>query len=158
MNNKVTLALIGILSLSSAAMAQMGNGQGMMHNGGQHQYMMGQQLNLTTEQQTQMQQLHNQMQAENQTYRDARRAEMQKFYDNPTFNEAEAKNLAQKHRDDRAVRKMKYRHAMNQILTPEQRAQHQSMMQNHHNGQRGHMMQGQSRGQGMMRHQNHHNQ
>lgn len=148
MKNKIALTVIAIAALSGSAMAQMHqNNQRYNMMDGDCNYM-GQSLQLTDEQRTQMQSLHESMRAEKQIEREARRAEMDKFYNNPTFNADEAKQLAQKHRDDRAVRKMKYRHAMNQILTPEQRAQHTQMMQNNQNnrhmkGQKGnHRMNG----------------
>lgn len=133
MKNKIALTVIAIAALSGSAMAQMHQGN-QRHNmmDGDCNYM-SKEIQLTDEQRTQMKALHESMRTENQTAREARRAEMDKFYNNPTFNADEAKQLAQKHRDDRAVRKMKHRHAMNQILTPEQRAQHTQMMQNHQN-------------------------
>lgn len=142
MKNKIALTVIAIVALSGSAMAQMhqGNQKNHMMNGDCNY--MGQSLQLTDDQRAQMQTLYENMRVEKQTAREARRAEMNKFYNNPTFNADEAKQLAQKHRDDRSVRKMKYRHAMNQILTPEQRDQHNQMMQNnqnnrHMNGQKG---------------------
>lgn len=149
MKNKIALTMIAIVALSGSAMAQMHqNNQrhNMMDNDCNY---MGQSLQLTDEQRSQMQTLHESMRAENQTAREARRAEMDKFYNNPTFNADEAKQLAQKHRDDRAVRKMKQRHAMNQILTPEQRAQHSQMMQNNQNNRH---MKGQKGGHRMNNH------
>lgn len=133
MKNKIALTVIAIAALSGSAMAQMHQGNprhNMMDSDHNH---MSKELQLTDEQRTQMKALYENMKTENQTAREARRAEMDKFYNNPTFNADEAKQLAQKHRDDRAVRKMKHRHAINQILTPEQRAQHTQMMK----GQKG---------------------
>lgn len=136
MKNKIALTVIALISLSGAAMAQMnqnghGQRQNMMNNGYNNTC---QELQLTDEQVAQMQSLRDNMRAEKQAAREARRAEMNKFYNNPTFNADEAKQLAQKHRDERAVRKMKHRYDMNQILTPEQREQHANMMQQHRNG------------------------
>lgn len=132
MKNKIALTVIAITALSGSAMAQMHQNNQRHNMDGNCDYM-SKEIQLTDEQRTQMQALHESMRTENQAAREARRAEMNKFYDNPTFNADEAKTLAQKHRDDRAVRKIKQRHAMNQILTPEQRAQHSQMMQNHQN-------------------------
>lgn len=128
MKNKIALTLLAVIALSgTSAIAQQHRNHDNMKN---NRYM-SQELNLTDEQRTQMQSLHESMRTENQKARETRQAEMQKFYDNPTFNADEAKSLAQKHRDDKAVRQMKHRHAMHQILTPEQRTKQMQMMQNH---------------------------
>lgn len=142
MNNKIALTIIAVVALSGSAMAQMHQGNQRNHTMQGDCNYMGQSLQLTEAQRAEMQTLHETMRTENLAAREARRAEMDKFYNTPTFNEDEAKQLVQKHRDDRAVRKMKYRHAMNQILTPEQRTQHMQMMkdkQNHRHmtGQKG---------------------
>ncbi len=129
MKNRIALTVIAIAALSGSAMAQMHQNNHKMMDKENHY--MSQSLKLTDEQVAQMKSLHEEMQQENKTARDARHAEMNKFYNNPKFNAEEAKQLAQKQKDDRIVRKMKHRHAMNQILTPEQRAQHEQMMQNH---------------------------
>ncbi|GAA5096785.1 Spy/CpxP family protein refolding chaperone [Wohlfahrtiimonas larvae] len=131
MKNKIALTVIAMIALSGSAMAQMHQGNKNHNMDDQAYNHMSQELKLTDEQRAQMKTLHENIRTENQAAREAHRAEMEKFYNNPKFNEDEAKQLAQKQRDDRAVRKMKHRHAMNQILTPEQRAQHSEMMQNH---------------------------
>lgn len=125
MKNKIALTLIALVSFSGLAMAES-------HKGGHknHYDHIGQQLNLTDEQRAQMQTLHQSIKTENQEARLAHQAEMEKFFNNPTFDENKAKELIEKNKDQNSMRKMKYRHAMYQILTPDQRAQHSQLMQN----------------------------
>lgn len=133
MKKKIALTVMGVVFLSTAAMAQKndnvdGNCPGYNGSG----YHMGYQnnLNLTDEQYNKMQELRNSMRAERDTAREAQRQEMEKFYNSPNFDAKEAQKLAEKHRNDRDVQRMKNRHAMTQILTPEQRTQYRNNMGN----------------------------
>ncbi len=125
MKNKIALTVIAMISLSGIAMAEGNNKQA------KHYDHVSKQLNLTDEQRAQMQTLHQNIKAENQEARKAHQTEMESFFNNPTFDENKAKELIQKNKDQHAVRKMKFRHSMYQILTPDQRNQHSQMMQNH---------------------------
>lgn len=130
MKNKIALITIALLSLSGAAMAQH-------HKMDGHHDKISKELKLTDEQTAQMKALHESYRAEQKTAREAQRAEMNKFYNNSTFNADEALKISQKNHNDRTVRKMKFRHSMTQILTPEQRALHTEMMNNKRKGGHG---------------------
>lgn len=125
MKNKIALTVLTIISLSGISMAQHGKD----HQ--QHYDKMSQELQLTDAQRTQMQDLHKQMKVDNQALHATKHKEMQNFYNQPKFNEAEAIALINKNRDAKAVLQMKHKHAMTQILTPEQRLRHAELMQNH---------------------------
>lgn len=126
MKNKIALTLIAMVGLSGLAMAESNRGEHRNHYDS-----VSKELKLTDEQRTQMQSLHLNMKAENQTAHKTHQAEMESFFNNPKFDDQKAKKLIQQDRDDRSIRKMKHRHSMYQILTPDQRNQHSQMIQNH---------------------------
>ncbi|OYQ75324.1 Spy/CpxP family protein refolding chaperone [Wohlfahrtiimonas sp. G9077] len=109
---KLALVVMGVVALSSAAMAKPDRDHDMNR------------LQLTKEQSAQMQSLHESMQKEREATRNAHQAEMKNLLENPTFNADQARKMQQKHRDDRAVQKLQHKHAVYQVLTPEQRAEY----------------------------------
>lgn len=117
MKTKMTLILAGVIALSSTAMADMDFDK----NCQKQTQKMTKRFDLTTEQSAQVKALCETARGEYQGKRQARKAALNKFYDAPTFDEAAAKELVLKQKEDRMIEKMKYRYAINQILTPEQR-------------------------------------
>ncbi|MBS7835438.1 Spy/CpxP family protein refolding chaperone [Wohlfahrtiimonas chitiniclastica] len=109
---KLALAVIGVIALSSAAMAKPDREPNIDR------------LQLTQEQSAQMKSLHESMQKEREATHAAHQAEMKNLLENPTFNADQARKMHQKHRDDRAVQKLQHKHAVYQVLTPEQRAEY----------------------------------
>lgn len=109
---KLALVVMGVVALSSAAMAKPDRDHDMNR------------LQLTKEQSAQMQSLHESMQKEREATRNAHQAEMKNLLENPTFNADQARKMQQKHRDDRAVQKLQHKHAVYQVLTPEQRVEY----------------------------------
>lgn len=117
MKAKMTLILTGLIALSSTAMADMDFDK----NCQKQTQKMVKKIGLTQEQSTQFKELCETTRATYQEQRQIRKAELNKLYDAPTFDAVAAKDLVLKQRENRMIEKMKYRHAINQILTPEQR-------------------------------------
>ncbi|WP_028117164.1 Spy/CpxP family protein refolding chaperone [Ferrimonas senticii] len=145
---KFSLIGLALVMASGTALAGMmgghhgGKGFHDKHGGQQIQrmYRHMMQLDLSTEQQAQLQQLISEAKAQHQQLREQRRsdqqqrradnqAQMQALMDAPVFDEVVARELLsakQQQRTDMAVKQMKLRHQMLQVLTDEQKAQLQA--------------------------------
>ncbi|MBW8192270.1 Spy/CpxP family protein refolding chaperone [Neiella marina] len=97
------------------------------------------QLDLTSEQQTQIQTIRQTQKSEGEaqreamaSVRDSNRASMKALMENPTFDETEALRLIEEkatHKQTRALARMQAHHAIMQVLTVEQREQFLTLME-----------------------------
>lgn len=143
-----SLALVGCTQASAVSEPQatvatkMQRGmQGQYHQGGQMGKRGGgygyQQLNLSAEQQAQMQALREAQQQKNQARRQQHQAQMQQMHaqtqaliNSPTLNTTALNNLADQQAaftKQRFIERVQNQHAMAQILTDEQKAQLQKI-------------------------------
>lgn len=124
---KTLIALMASSLLVGAAVAKPGMG----HRGGaDHWGRALQSLELTEEQQTQIDALLAQAREQKQQQRDAMRAQQETFMSNPEFDPQTAQQLQtqrQQQREANQLAQMELQHQVYQILTPEQRTELQEM-------------------------------